>query len=151
MVVVLFFVSPPVHFNLTSFRLFRLFVCVSKIATGVLATLTVDSTKIAASLCTEMLATDLADYLVRKGVPFRETHHISGAAVRMAEEMKTSIGELSLEQLQSIDGRFEADVMKVWSYEASVERKCSAGGTSLASVEEQIKTIEKLVERLDSA
>ena len=46
----------------------------------------VDRAKVGLGLCMEMLATDLADYLVRKGVPFRETHHISGAVVRLAED-----------------------------------------------------------------
>ena len=49
-----------------------------------------------------------------------------------------SIDTLTLEQLQNIDSRFEADVMKVWDYEMSVERKCSIGGTSRASVQKQI-------------
>ena len=111
----------------------------------------VDAEKQGSGLCKEMLATDLADYLVRRGVPFRETHHISGAVVRMAEEMGTNIGELSLEQLQSVDKRFQADVMEVWDYEQSVERKCSTGGTSMAMVEQQISKIEKFVEKLDSA
>tara|TARA_B110000971_G_scaffold150968_1_gene154193 strand:+ start:267 stop:470 length:204 start_codon:yes stop_codon:yes gene_type:complete len=57
------------------------------------------------ALCKEMLATDLADYLVRKNVPFRETHHISGAAVRFAEERGMNFGDLTLENLQSIDSR----------------------------------------------
>ena len=48
---------------------------------------------------------------------------------------------LTLEQLQNIDSRFEADVTKVWDYEVSVERKSSIGGTSRASVEKQIDDI----------
>lgn len=94
------------------------------------------------ALCPEMLATDLADYLVRKGVPFRETHHISGACVRLAEEQNVSIDTLTLEQLQKIDPRFEADVMKVWDYTVSVERKSSIGGTAKASVLQQIADIQ---------
>eukprot|EP00557_Chaetoceros_sp_GSL56_P001120 CAMPEP_0176488394 /NCGR_PEP_ID=MMETSP0200_2-20121128/6682_1 /TAXON_ID=947934 /ORGANISM="Chaetoceros sp., Strain GSL56" /LENGTH=468 /DNA_ID=CAMNT_0017885367 /DNA_START=103 /DNA_END=1509 /DNA_ORIENTATION=- len=108
------------------------------IATGVIATLKLNPQNLMKSLCPEMLATDLADYLVRKGVPFRETHHISGACVRLAEERNVSIDTLTLEQLQEIDARFEEDVMKVWDYEASVERKSSIGGTSKASVQKQI-------------
>merc|ERR1712185_715152 len=73
-----------------------------QIATGVLSTLEPQVENMKKSLAPEMLATDLADYLVRKGVPFRETHHISGACVRMAEEQKISIDELTLEQLQEI-------------------------------------------------
>jgi len=109
------------------------------IATGVIATLKPNPDMLMKALCPEMLATDLADYLVRKGVPFRETHHISGACVRLAEEDKVSIDTLTLEQLQKIDSRFEADVMKVWDYEVSVERKCSIGGTAKSSVQKQIE------------
>eukprot|EP00560_Eucampia_antarctica_P005943 CAMPEP_0197823576 /NCGR_PEP_ID=MMETSP1437-20131217/902_1 /TAXON_ID=49252 ORGANISM="Eucampia antarctica, Strain CCMP1452" /NCGR_SAMPLE_ID=MMETSP1437 /ASSEMBLY_ACC=CAM_ASM_001096 /LENGTH=469 /DNA_ID=CAMNT_0043422809 /DNA_START=54 /DNA_END=1463 /DNA_ORIENTATION=+ len=108
------------------------------IASGVIATLTLKPEMLMKALCPEMLATDLADYLVRKGVPFRETHHISGACVRLAEESEVSIDTLTLEQLQNIDARFEADVMKVWDYEVSVERKCSIGGTAKASVQKQV-------------
>ena len=65
----------------------------------------------------------------------------SGACVRLAEEQKVSIDTLTLEQLQAIDSRFEADVTKVWDYEVSVERKSSIGGTAKASVLKQIDDI----------
>lgn len=108
------------------------------IATGVIATLKLQPEMLMKALCPEMLATDLADYLVRKGVPFRETHHISGACVRLAEEADISLDALTLDQLQNIDSRFEEDVMNVWDYEVSIERKSSIGGTSKASVQKQI-------------
>lgn len=111
------------------------------IATGVIATMKPNPDMLVKALCPEMLATDLADYLVRKGVPFRETHHISGACVRLAEEQKISLDSLTLEQLQGIDARFEEDVMKVWDYEMSVERKSSIGGTGKDSVIKQIDDI----------
>eukprot|EP00592_Proboscia_alata_P003873 CAMPEP_0194371834 /NCGR_PEP_ID=MMETSP0174-20130528/20211_1 /TAXON_ID=216777 /ORGANISM="Proboscia alata, Strain PI-D3" /LENGTH=480 /DNA_ID=CAMNT_0039150071 /DNA_START=742 /DNA_END=2184 /DNA_ORIENTATION=+ len=110
------------------------------IMTGVLATMMPQEANLKKALCPEMLATDLADYLVRKqGVPFRDTHHISGAAVRLAEEQNIPLDELTLEQLQSIDARFQADVMEVWDYEMSVERKNVIGGTSRSSVTKQIQ------------
>jgi argininosuccinate lyase len=65
----------------------------------------------------------------------------SGACVRLAEEQKIGIDTLTLEQLQSIDSRFEADVADVWDYEVSVERKSSIGGTAKASVVKQIDDI----------
>jgi argininosuccinate lyase len=111
------------------------------IATGVIVTMKPNPAMLMKALSPEMLATDLADYLVRKGVPFRETHHISGACVRLAEEQQVSIDTLTLEQLQAIDSRFEADVSKVWDYEVSVERKSSIGGTCKASVMKQIDDI----------
>jgi argininosuccinate lyase len=62
-----------------------------------------------------MLATDLAEYLVRKGVPFRETHHVSGAAVKMAEDKGVPLSSLSVADLQSIHPLFADDVVKVGS------------------------------------
>jgi argininosuccinate lyase len=59
--------------------------------------------------------------------------------VRLAEESEVSIDTLTLEQLQNIDSRFEEDVLKVWDYEVSVERKSSIGGTAKARVMEQIE------------
>jgi len=68
-----------------------------------------------------------------------ETTRHSGACVRLAEEQEVSIDTLTLEQLQNIDSRFEEDVLKVWDYVASVERKSSIGGTSKARVLEQVE------------
>mmetsp|Transcript_9569 Transcript_9569/g.12656 ORF Transcript_9569/g.12656 Transcript_9569/m.12656 type:complete len:469 (-) Transcript_9569:618-2024(-) len=111
------------------------------IATGVIYTMKPNPEMLLKALCPEMLATDLADYLVRRGVPFRETHHISGACVRLAEETKVRIDTLTLQQLQEIDSRFGEDVMEIWNYEASVERKSSIGGTSKAMVLRQVDEI----------
>ena len=57
-----------------------------QIATGVISTLTAQSEKMYAALAPEMLATEIADYLVRRGVPFREGHHVSGQVVVLAEK-----------------------------------------------------------------
>jgi hypothetical protein len=82
------------------------------IATGVLSTLTPQPDKMAASLVPEMLATDLADYLVRRGVPFRQTHHIAGEAVRVAEEQGKPLDQLTLAELQQLHPAFEQDVQQ---------------------------------------
>jgi argininosuccinate lyase len=118
------------------------------ICTGVICTMKPQPDYLIKALCPEMLATDLADYLVRKGVPFRETHHISGACVRLAEEQNVPIDTLTLEQLQAIDARFEADVMQVWDYTVSVERKSVIGGTAKSSVLEQIEKVKAFCESL---
>ena len=72
----------------------------------------------------------------------------SGACVRLAEEQEISLDSLTLEQLQKIDSRFEEDVLKVWDYVMSVERKSSIGGTSKARVEEQIKKCQAFAKTL---
>jgi argininosuccinate lyase len=117
-----------------------------QIATGVLSTLTIFPEKMKAALSPDMLATDLADYLVRKGVPFRDTHHISGKVVALAEKEGKPMDRLTKEQLQSVDSRFGDDVMDCFDYERSVETRTVKGGTSRKSVEEQIEAIVKMLE-----
>ncbi|KAI2463520.1 argininosuccinate lyase [Annulohypoxylon bovei var. microspora] len=112
-----------------------------QIATGVLATLDIKPEKMKAALDPFMLATDIADYLVRKGVPFRETHHISGRVVALSEQTETPMNELTYEQLKSIDARFEEDIAESFDYERSVEMRSAKGGTSKESVLEQIKVL----------
>lgn len=116
-----------------------------QIATGVISTLNIDPKKMRASLTPDMLATDLADYLVRKGVPFRETHHISGRVVALAEKTGTPMDKLSFEQLKSIDDRFEPDIKDSFNFEQSVEMRSAKGGTSKACVEEQIKVLRQTI------
>lgn len=84
-------------------------------------------------------ATDLADWLVREaGIPFREAHHITGRAVKAAEEHECDLAGLSLEQLQAIDERIDARVYDVLSVEASVASRTSYGGTAPVRVREQV-------------
>ncbi|CUM65046.1 uncharacterized protein PRCAT00002666001 [Priceomyces carsonii] len=114
------------------------------IATGAISTLKINEKNMKNALTMDMLATDLADYLVRKGVAFRETHHISGECVRAAEEQKLSgIDQLTLEQLQSIDSRFSDDVKDIFNFEASVERRTATGGTAKAAVLKQLYALEE--------
>ncbi|EXM31864.1 hypothetical protein FoTM2_007265 [Fusarium oxysporum f. sp. vasinfectum] len=113
-----------------------------RIAGGVLSTLQIDSEKMKAALTADMLATDVADYLVLKGVPFRQTHHIAGAVVRKAEEKGIYIAELELPDLKQISPQFEADIVDVFDFERSVERRTAQGGTSRSSVLGQISAIE---------
>lgn len=94
------------------------------------------------ALTPDMLATDLAEYLVRKGIPFRETHHVSGSAVRLSEERKCSLSDLTVKDLQSLHPAFEDDVLKVWSFDESVERRDATGGTSKRAVLEQCDRLE---------
>lgn len=85
---------------------------------------------------------------VLQGLPFRETHHISGAAVRMAEDRQVPLSSLSPADLKTLHPLFEDDVAAVWSYETSVERKDAPGGTAKSSVLHQIKRVRSLVDGL---
>jgi len=111
------------------------------IATGVMSTLKPNPERMRGGLAGEMLATDLADYLVRKGVPFRETHHIAGEAVALAEDRGCDLMDLKHADLQPLHEAFEPDVESVWSMEASVECRSAIGGTSKAAVLSQAKAL----------
>jgi argininosuccinate lyase len=84
-------------------------------------------------------ATDLADWLVREAdVPFREAHHITGSAVKAAEERGCELADLPLEVLRAIDVRIDSRVFDVLSVSASVRSRTSYGGTAPERVREQI-------------
>ena len=72
------------------------------VTTGVIQTITVDADKCHAALSYDMLATDLAYYLVRKGVPFRTAHHLSGEVVSLSEKLKKQINEIPIDEMIKI-------------------------------------------------
>jgi argininosuccinate lyase len=109
------------------------------IAGGVIRTLKVNSARMAAALDDALLATDVAEYLVRRGVPFRESHHLVGQAVRRAEELGVSLKHLSLAEYQAIDPAFADDVYAVFDFQRSVEARDTEGGTAPTAVQTQIE------------
>jgi argininosuccinate lyase len=88
-----------------------------------------------------MMATDLADYLVNKGIPFRETHTIAGNVVRAAIERNVGLLELPLKIYRDINSAFGEDVYQVFDPIRSIEKRSAIGGTSYQSVKNQIKQI----------
>lgn len=92
-------------------------------------------------------ATDLADYLVCKfGEPFRSAHNITGRCVALAERSHKDLSELSLDELKSIDARFDKGALNALSLEASKEARTSAGGTANASVKAQLESVSKFLQ-----
>ena len=81
-------------------------------------------------------ATDLADYLVRKGVPFRDAHEIVGKAVRLCVESRKDLAELAITELQQLSASIEADVFDVLTLEGSVAARDHVGGTAPRRVRE---------------
>ena len=109
------------------------------IAAGVVRTLKIDGARMTGALNIAMLATDLADYLVRRGVPFRESHHLVGQAVRRSEELGVSLQDLDLAEYRTIHAAFDADVVEVFDFRRSVEARDAEGGTAPGAVEVQIE------------
>lgn len=109
------------------------------VATGVIDTLKLHKERIFAALDDGMLATDVADYLVGKGVPFRRSHHLVGEVVKRAEERNCSLKELPLSEYQRIDPIFSEDVYKVFDFARSVAAHSGRGGTAPSAVRMQIE------------
>ena len=109
--------------------------------TGMISDMTINQEAMAAAAGSGYsTATDLADWLVREaGIPFRDAHHATGAAVALAESKGCELSELSLSELQEINADITGAVFEVLTVEASVASRTSYGGTAPANVQEQIK------------
>ena len=110
------------------------------VAAGVIRTLGIRATRMRAALEANdtLLATDLADHLVRKGIPFRDSHHLVGQAVRRAEEMQVTLQKMPLADYQAISPAFTPDLYKAFDLKAALERRDVTGGTARSAVETQL-------------
>lgn len=106
---------------------------------GTVATMTIDTARCAAAVDSAMLATDLADFLVRRGVPFREAHGAVGRLVRAAEGLGCPLSAVPSEVFTHVSAEFVgADLEALFDARASIEARDSIGGTSPSSVARQI-------------
>lgn len=97
-------------------------------------------------------ATDLADFLVREcGVPFRDSHHITGKVVAYAEKKGVDISALTQEELQSVDPRIKEGANAVLDIESSMQARNSLGGTASARTLEQIENLQTFVVRVSAS
>lgn len=107
---------------------------------AIINTLQVNRDNMEKALLEELLATDLAEYLVRKGMPFRQAHHAIGQVVRLASTNRCTLSEIALDDLQAISNLFSDDVAQVFDFKASVAQRNVAGGTAPSAVREQIES-----------
>lgn len=85
-----------------------------------------------------LLATDLADYLVRKGVPFRQAHHVVGAVVALAEKSGKALNELTLAELQSVDKTFSRDALSVFNLQTAMSKRNLTGAPGTKELAKQL-------------
>lgn len=90
-------------------------------------------------------ATELADYLATKGVPFRQAHEIVGELVLKGIQTKTSLQDMPLAELQQAAPQIEADVYTELSSEAAVNRRTSLGGTAVSNVKKEVKRAQAIL------
>jgi argininosuccinate lyase len=90
-----------------------------------------------------LLATELADYLVLKGIPFRTAHEVVGKLVRDRLDRGKDLADVSLEELRSFSRSFEKDALDMLTIEGALERKAQVGGTARQRVAARLRTLEK--------
>jgi argininosuccinate lyase len=102
------------------------------------------NTKVNAQVCAAaasdpaLLATDLADYLVQKGMPFRQAHHVVGAVVALAEKSEKPLDQLTLAELQSVDKTFAADSKEIFNLQKAMARRNLIGAPGTREVAKQL-------------
>jgi argininosuccinate lyase len=115
------------------------------VAAGAIETLTVRADRMQAALDANMLATDLADYLVLRGVPFRAAHGLAGRAVKKAIELGVSLDRLPASEWKAISPLIEEDVASVFDFTGSVNRRSVIGGTGSTAVRQQLEEAKYLL------
>lgn len=119
-----------------------------KLMSGVVASLQVNEGAMKKALENSyVLATDVADYLVAKGVPFREAHEIVGKLVRYAIEENKSFGDLTLAEWQQFSSYFDLDVKAALNLKKSLERRDVKGGTSPRRVQDELANAKQILAR----
>src|SRR5580693_3109232 len=116
---------------------------------GLVSSLTFDTERMAAlAPVGYTLATDIAEWLVRQGVPFRHAHESAGAAVRVAEERGVGLEELTDDELVAISSDLTPEVREVLTIEGSVSSRDARGGTAPSQVAVQLEAVHAAAERL---
>ena len=105
---------------------------------AIIQTLHINTDAMRRTLDEDMLATDIADYLVKKGIPFREAHHITGQVVQLASKSNRKLSQITIQEYRSIHNIFDNDIYDVFNFEQSVAIRKTPGGTAPRAVQEQI-------------
>jgi argininosuccinate lyase len=116
-----------------------------EIFTGVIASLKINASRMEAALDSRLLATDVADYLTRKGIPFRKCHEIVGQLVKYSLAQECSLAEIPLEIYQKASPAFAEDVFEIFDWQRSTAQRNLPGGTGRESVEGQIRQARVLI------
>ena len=118
-----------------------------KVAAATLSGVTVNESRCAESVSDPLLlATDVVDYLVLKGVPFRDAHHVVGALVKLSESLELPLDSLPFEKVKAIDERIEEDWVSVFSLESALKSRKQIGMPSYEQIASQIATLKQRFE-----
>jgi argininosuccinate lyase len=127
------------------FDAFDTLILILPVLTGIISTLEIHPDRMAAQLEVNLLATDLVDELVQKGIPFREAHRWVSKMIHVAESKNLSISELTNKDLRTINPDFVIDLEAILDYEASLAKKIAIGGTSKSAILHQMEEARKAI------
>jgi argininosuccinate lyase len=122
------------------FTAYDTLVALLPVLAGALASLTIHPERMQAAIEPAMLATDLADYLVEAGLPFRQAHHLTGLALQLASKLGKTLDQLTMDELNSLVPQpiFNIDVAAVFDPTRNIRRRHALGGTAPQSVANQL-------------
>jgi argininosuccinate lyase len=127
------------------FEAFDTLLMMLPVMAGCIKTLSIHPDQMQNALDPALLATDLADYLVQNGIPFREAHHLVGEVVQRGRQLGIPINQLSEIDFKAIHPAFDVGVYAVFDPAHSIAQRSSTGGTSLEAVKEQLAKAHKLL------
>jgi argininosuccinate lyase len=130
----------------TVFQAYDILMAVLPVLSKAIPSLRIFPEKLRAAIDPSVFATDLADLLVKAGIPFREAHELVGKAVKMSLESGRSIHQLKRTEWQQLIPGVEVDFSKVFSPEVSIATRCVVGGTATQAVVEQISTARRCLQ-----
>lgn len=119
------------------------------VMSGLISTLTINADKMSSSIIPTLSATDMADHLVGKGVPFREAHGLVGKLVLLAEHHNKDLTALSLDEMKTISQHFTEDVMEVFNVESALDKRAVIGGTSSKYLHKQLQAANTALTKLN--
>jgi len=130
------------------FSAYDILLALLPVLANALRTLQVHPRRMREAIDSNMMATDLADYLVGKGVPFRQAHDLTGRVVQMALSQGLALDALSLDAYRSVSPEFDANVYAVFDPEQSVDRRDVIGGTATQAVRRQLDQARAICEQI---
>ena len=128
------------------FKAFDTLIALLPVISNALIGMTIHTQKMESAIDSTMMATDLADYLVLIGIPFREAHTLAAQTVRIAYKKGKSLDELTLSEYQSIHPDFDERVYQVFDPRVSIARRKAIGGTAPEAVINQIQNAKQELE-----
>jgi argininosuccinate lyase len=115
------------------------------IMAGVIETMQIDESAMYEAMDSTMLATELADYLARKGMPFRQAHHLVGRIVQQSLALEQPLYSIPLAVYQQFSELFDRDLHEWLTFKRAADRRESPGGTGAQAVRDQIEALRGMV------